>query len=142
MSESPWLPCPSEIQGSEAVTNNKLTRRDLYFDTAHASKKALADCGNPSVKGTLWYGSYFVETCHGKDTPRACGSFFLTYQDLSGKSPQPRTVNGSTTSGEWQMVYAMTLDTKTPDTLPLKNDPGLLAVLREASGIVGSILYK
>jgi hypothetical protein len=142
ISESPWLPCPSEIQGSEAVTDNKLTRQDLYFDTAHASKKALADCGNPSVKGTLWYGSYFVETCHGKDTPHACGSFFLTYQDLSGKSPQLRTVNGSTTSNEWQMVYAMTSDTKTPDTLPMKNDSGLLAVLREASGIVGSILYK
>ena len=142
MSESPWLPCPSEIQGSEAVTDNKLTRQDLYFDTAHASKKALADCGNPSVKGTLWYGSYFVETCHGKDTPRACGSFFLTYEDLSGKNPQPRTVNGSTPNDEWQMVYAMTLDTKTPNTLPMKNDPGLLAVLREASLIVGSIVYK
>jgi len=142
MGESPWLPCPSEIQGSEAVTDNKLTRQDLYFDTAHASKKALADCGNPRVRGTLWYGSYFVETCHGKDTPRACGSFFLTYQDLSGKNPQPRTVNGSTTSDEWQMVYAMTFDTKTPNSLPMKNDPGLLAVLREASVIVGSIVYK
>jgi hypothetical protein len=142
MSESPWLPCPSEIQGSEAITDNKLTRQDLYFDTAHASKKALADCGNPSVKGTLWYGSYFFETCHDKDTPRACGSFFLTYQDLSGKYPQPRTVNGSTTSDEWQMVYAMTLDTKIPDALPMKDDPGLRAVLREASGIVGSIVYK
>jgi hypothetical protein len=142
MSESPWLTCPSEIQGSEAVTDNKLTRQDLYFDTADARKKALADCGNPSVKGALWYGSYFVETCHGKDTPRACGSFFLTYQDLSGKKPQPRTVNGSTTSDEWQMVYAITLDTKTPDVLPMKNDPGLRAVLREASGIAGSIVYK
>ena len=142
MSESPWLPCPSEIQGSGAVTDNKLTRQDLYFDTAHATKKALADCGNPSVNGTLWYGSYFVETCHGKDTPRACGSFFLIYEDLSGKNPQPRTVNGSTRSKEWQMVYAMTLDTKTPNALPMKNDPGLLAVLREASVIVGSIVYK
>lgn len=142
MSESPWLPCPSEIQGSEAVTNNKLTRQDLYFDTAHASKKALADCGNPSVKGTLWYGSYFVETCHGKDTPHACGSFFLTYRDLSGKLPQPRTVSGSTIANEWQMVYAMTLDAKTPDALPMKDDPGLHEVLREASGIVRSIVYK
>lgn len=88
------------------------------------------------------YGSYFVETCHGKDTPRACRSFSLTYQVLSGKNPQPRTVNGSTTRDEGQMVYAMPLNTKTPDTLPIKNDPGLLAVLREASGIVGSILYK
>lgn len=134
MSESPWLPCPSKIQGSEEVTDKKLTRQDLYFDTALASKKAIADCGNPSVKGTLWYGSYFVETCHGKDTPRACGGFFLTYQDLSGKYPQPRT--------EWQMVYAMTLDTRTPDDLPMKDEPGLRAVLREASEIVGSIVYK
>jgi hypothetical protein len=40
------------------------------------------------------------------------------------------------------MVYALTLDTKTPDALPMKNDPALQAVLREASGIVRSIVYK
>jgi hypothetical protein len=142
MSEGPWLPCPSEIQGSQSVTNSKLTRQDLYFDTVHASKKALSDCGSPSVKGALWYGSYFVEACHGKDTPRACGSFFLTYRDLSGEDPQPRTVNGVTTSDEWQMVYALTLDTKSPDVLPLKDDPGLRVVLQEANRIVGSIVYK
>jgi hypothetical protein len=53
MSESPWLQCPPEMQGSEAVANTKLTREDFYFDTAHATKKALADCGKPRVKGTL-----------------------------------------------------------------------------------------
>jgi len=135
MSESPWLPCPSETQGSEAVVDNNLTRQDLYFDTTHATKKALADCGNPSVRGTLWYGSYFVEACHGRDTPRTCGSFFLRYHDLSGKSPQPRTVNGSTLSDEWQMVYAITLDTETPDALPTKDDPSLLTALRKQAGL-------
>lgn len=134
MSESPWLPCPSEIQGSQAVADKKLARQDLYFDTADASEKALAECGNPTVKGTLWYGSYFVERCHGKDTPRACGSFFLTYQDVSGKEPQLHN--------DWQMVYAMTLDTKSPDALPMKDDSGLRAALREASEVVRSIVYK
>jgi hypothetical protein len=142
MSELPWLSCPTEMPGSEVVTHTKLTREDFYFNTAHANKKALADCGNPRIKGTLWYGSYFVETCVGKNTPFACGGFFLTYEDLSGSQPQPRTVNGVTASDESQMVYAITFDTKTPDTLPRKGDPSLRAVLKEAHGIVGSIVYK
>jgi hypothetical protein len=132
MSESPWLPCPS--QGSEAVTNNKLSRMDLYFDTSHVSKKALADCGNPTVKGALWYGSYFSETCQAEDSPNACGGFFLTYQDLSGKPPQD--------SNEWQMTYALTYDTATPNALPMKGDSELRRVLQEANEIVSSIVYK
>ena len=47
-----------------------------------------------------------------------------------------------TVSDEWQMVYAITFDTRTPDTLPRKGDSNLRAVLREAHGIVGSIVYK
>jgi len=89
MSESPWLPCPPEMQGSEAVANTKLTREDFYFDTAHATKKALADCGKPRVKGTLWYGSYFVETCVGKDTPFACGGFFSRMRTFLEDSHSP-----------------------------------------------------
>ncbi len=134
MSEGPWLPCPFEIQGSAAVTGTKLTRKDLYFDTAHASKKSLADCGNANVKGTLWYGSYFVETCREKDTPRGCDGFFLTYKDLSGKPPRAME--------DWQMVYTISFDTNSPDTLPTRGDPVLRAVLREANRIVGSIAYK
>ena len=140
MSESPWLPCPP--QAYETVANDKLSRTDLYFDTTHASKKALVDCGKPTVKGALWYGSYFVETCQAKDSPRACGGFFLTYQDLSGKPPQDRVVDGSTLSDEWQMTYALTYDTTTPNALPMKGDPELRKVLREASEIVSSIVYK
>ena len=140
MSESPWLPCPSE--GPETITDEKLSRRDLYFDTVHANRKALADCGNPARKGTLWYGSYFVETCQGPDYPHGCDSFFLTYQDLSGKVPQDRIVNGTRCANEWQMTYALTYDTKTPNVLPMKGDPALREVLLEATNIVHSIVYK
>lgn len=142
MSESADCPIISRTHNYDSVATNRLTRQDLYFDTIHANRKALVDCGSPAVKGTLWYGSYFFETCKSKDTPPDCGGgFFLTYQDLSGKPPRPRTVNGST-GIDYQMVYAITFDTKKPDDLPMKGDPNLGATLREASGIVRSIVYK
>jgi hypothetical protein len=140
MSESSWPPCSP--LASEAVATRTLSRDDFYFDTTHSDPKAISDCGNPRVKGTLWYGSYFVETCRGKDIPRTCGGFFLIYQDLSGKPPKSRTVHGSTSENEWEMVYTITYDTATPDALPKKNDPRLQAVLKEANQIVESIVYK
>ena len=141
MSESPWLPCPSELHAEES-SGKTLAREDFYFDTKHASAKDLSDIGNPTIQGTLWYGSYFVETCRGKDIPRTCGGFFLIYQDLSGKPPRPRTVHGSTIESEWQMVYSVTYDTTTPNALPKKNDSQLQTVLKEADQIVASIVYK
>ena len=141
MSESPWLPCPSELHAEES-SGKTLAREDFYFDTKHASAKDLSDIGNPTIQGTLWYGSYFVETCRGKDIPRTCGGFFLIYQDLSGKPPRPRTVHGSTIESEWQMVYSVTYDTTAPNALPKKNDSQLQTVLKEADQIVASIVYK
>ena len=46
MSESPWLPCPSELHAEES-SGKTLAREDFYFDTKHASAKDLSDCGNP-----------------------------------------------------------------------------------------------
>jgi hypothetical protein len=90
----------------------------------------------------LWYGSYFVETCPKKDAPVGCGGSFLIYQDLSGKPPQERTVNGITFTNEWEMLYTITFDTMNPNDLPMRNDPALREVLGEANRIVGSIVYK
>ncbi len=134
MSDSPWLPCPSEIQGTETVANDKLSRIDLYFDTSHAGKKGLADCGDPIVRGVLWYGSYFIEPCPAKDCG---GDFFLSHQAQSGKLSQ-----GGSTISEEQMTYALTYDTKMPNKLPARSNPELQAVLREVNAIVSSIVYK
>jgi hypothetical protein len=134
MNDSPWPSCPSEIQVVETAVNDKLFRRDLYFDTTHASKKALAECGNPASKQVLWYGSYFIEPCPTKDCG---GGFFLSHQFQSGK-PWP---DGSGIS-EDEMTYALTYDTKTPNALPTKSDPELRAALKEVNAIVSSIVYK
>ncbi|MGA7218810.1 MAG: hypothetical protein WBX38_10870 [Candidatus Sulfotelmatobacter sp.] len=117
ISDSPWLPCPSETREVETAVSDKLSRRDLYFDTTHASKKALADCGDPKSKGVLWYGSYFIDPCPAKDCG---GGFFLNHQALAGKPSQ----DGSTISEE-QMTYALTYDTKMPNKLPARSNRAL-----------------
>jgi hypothetical protein len=55
MSESPWLPCHSEIQGSEAVTNSKLTRQDLYFARRMRARRRSRTAATPVSK--LRYGT-------------------------------------------------------------------------------------
>jgi hypothetical protein len=134
-----WITCP--FFAMKTAVGDKLTRDDLYFDARHATSKARGECANPSVNAVLWYGSYFVETCHG-GLPRSCGSGFLVYEDFSGKPPQPRIVNGSRFEHEWQMIFSVTYDTKTPDQLPVKGNPELQQVLREATQIVRGIEYK
>jgi hypothetical protein len=135
-----WISCPFEA--TKTVTSDTLTRNDLYFDARHARRKAREDCANPTVKAVLWYGSYFSETCHDR-APRTCGgSGFLEYEDLSGKPPQPRVVNGSQFVSEPQMIFSVTYETNTPDELPRKDDHELQQVLREADRIVKSIQYK
>jgi len=140
MSEAPWLPCPTS--GSKSLEKGKLSRYDFYFDTLHANRKALKDCGSPTMKGNLWYGSHFAEECVSDNVPSDCGGPFLDYSGLGGAKPRPRT----DTENDWtetpQAVYAVTFDTLNPNELPRKDDPRLGRVLQEATAIVNSIVYK
>lgn len=142
---SPWLKGDYSYlcltQDSKATVSKKLSRVDRFFNTIRANSEMVANCSDPDVKGNLWYGSYFLETCNEKD-PRSCGGFFLEYQDFSGRAAEDRTVNGVTMTAENEMVYALTYDTTTPNELPIKGDASLRAALREATQIASTVVYK
>lgn len=144
---SPWLnkddyPYLCLTKDSKATVSRKLSRVDRFFNTIRASSEIVANCGDPDVKGNLWYGSYFLETCNEKDPRSFCGGFFLEYQSFSGRAAKDRTVNGVTMTAENEMVYALTYDTTTPNELPFEDDPSLRVALREATQIVSTVVYK
>jgi hypothetical protein len=149
---SPWLAndpdilannCIGYTQNQTTPVNRKLSRVDMYFNPANVEKKsrqrASEQCGRPTKQGDLWYGSYFTEPCPANGQPtsqrdRGCGGYFLFYENISGKAPQQYQ--------DWEMVYALTYNTNSPNGLPLKGDPTLRQVMQEANDIINSIKYK
>ena len=149
---SPWLAnvpndfgntCIGHLQNQATPVNRQLSRVDLYFNPAKVKKQsqltAFKQCGRPARRGDLWYGSYFTETCPAGGQPplerdRGCDGYFLVYQNLSGKAPQQ--------DPDWEMVYALTYNTNSPNGIPLRGDRTLRRVMQEANGIIDSIKYK
>lgn len=138
---TPWVdrttpsPCILFLQKQQTQVTSKLSRVDLYFDAANASPEARAECGQPSVKAVLWYGSYFTQTCPPDLSPD-CHGFFLNYPLFAGKPPD--IVKGS----RGQMSFTISLSAATPGDLPRKGDAHLNAFLAQASEVVRHITFK
>jgi hypothetical protein len=138
---APWTDmeegrCGPFLQSKTTKVTPKLSRVDLYFDSAHAGQDALESCGDPETKTVFWYGSYFVENC-----PRShpdydeCGSFYITYPRVAGKHLTGKGADGS-------LSLALTFQTKDPDYLPSRGDKDLDEILKAATAIVRKIQYK
>jgi hypothetical protein len=138
---SPWVElevgeCACYLDARRTKITRRLSRVDLYFDAVRASGQALDVCGNPETKNVFWYGSYFAENC-----PRLhpdydeCGSFYIDYPRVAGKH------QGSKDTFEF-VSFSVTFATDDPDYLPLKGDPELEEILKEATSIVRRIKYK
>jgi hypothetical protein len=123
------------LQKQRARVTSKLSRVDLYFDSASANADARVECGQPSVKAVLWYGSYFTETCPGDLSPD-CNGFFLNYPLLAGKPPDRLQPPQS------QLSFSLSFRAASPDDLPRKGDPQLNAILTQASAAVRQIKFK
>lgn len=134
--------CDQYTQNATVSVNKKLDRTDLYFNSAKATKEAFDQCGEPAKSANYWYGSYFTEVCDSNRKPDGCGGYFLTYENFSGKAPQDRVINGTKVVADFQMTYALTYNSKTPNVLPLKGDKQLSQVFEETNNIVNSIQYK
>lgn len=131
----PWA-CSSFMEENATPVTKQLSRVDLYFDSTKATPDALAQCGNPTVQGTLWYGSFFTETCpENPPLGSECGGYFLNYNKLSSKK-------SAETTSEMQMTYTISYDTMDANILPQKGDTVLEELLQEASAVVESISYK
>ena len=137
---APWVdqtelwPCISFLQKITTPVTNRLSRVDLYFDTDKAGADALAQCGHPSQKAVLWYGSYFTHTCSPITSPD-CSGFFLNFPLLAGGSPGLQ-------SPESQMAFTLTFRPASPDELPRKGDPQLQIFLTQGSRVVRRIKFK
>jgi len=128
----PAPPCGAE---AKSKVTGMLDRVDFWFtrDPHHVFNEDADDCREPKTQATVWYGSYFTESCTGAKDADDCGGYFLHFPWLTGMGA------GSSVD---EMVFAMTFDETDLDALPHKDDPGLTKVLREASAIVKSIQYK
>jgi hypothetical protein len=140
---APWAnleqmePCIPFVEEATTKVTDALSRVDLYFDTKKASAAALADCGNPSIKAVLWYGSYFTQRCPAHaSTLCADGGFFLYFPSLAHTHDEPQDVDHG------QMAFTLTFRTANPDQLPRKGDPSLQVFLNRASKVVAAIRYK
>jgi hypothetical protein len=139
---APWIDmsepgmCVAFLQRKTTLVTGKLSRNDLYFDTVHAVKNALQQCGNPEGKGVFWYGSYFSERCPRKlHDWEECGGYFLGHNRVAGKQETPST-------GFGMMTFTVSYKTDDPDLLPKRGYPDLDKILKEATGIVQRITYK
>jgi hypothetical protein len=138
---APWTDleegrCGQYLESKITKTTRRLSRVDLYFDSAQASADALVACGNPEGKTVFWYGSYFVENCPTSHPDYdECGSFYIAYPRIAGK-------HSTGHRGTGLLSFALTFETKDPDYLPSRGDPDLNEVLKEATAIVRQIQYK
>ncbi len=116
----PWLPQESAFDCLEYLTDEtkdmggNIKLHNLYFSTGSASADIKKKCGNPSMGGVLWYGSYFEQN----------GEYFIG-PDLTH-----------------QIFAAVVYHTDSADKLPYKGDANLATVLKEAGEMIKSIVYK
>jgi hypothetical protein len=116
----PWLPqqnvvdCMKYLTDETKVVNDNLKIHNLYFSTGSASADVKKKCGNPSMGGVLWYGSYFEQN----------GEHFFG-PDLTH-----------------QIFAAVVYHADSADKLPYKGDANLATVLKEAGEMVKNIEYK
>lgn len=138
---APWVdrtnpsPCIDFLEKRTTRVTSKLSRVDLYFDSAGASAEALERCGRPSVRAVLWYGSYFTLACSG-NTSSDCGGFFLELPLLSGKN------HDAVHPSESQMAITLSFRAARPNDLPRRGDAQLNEFLARASTVVGDVTFK
>jgi hypothetical protein len=117
---APWLPqetafdCRDYLTDETKTLNNNIKLHNLYFSTGSASADVKKKCGNPSMGGVLWYGSYFEQN----------GEYFIG-PDLTH-----------------QIFAAVVYHTDSADKLPYKGDANLATILNEATEMVKNIEYK
>lgn len=129
---APWINtddpggCFNYLEPFETPATKLLSRVDLYFDSASQvtnKNESCQDLHSPA-QHLIWFGSYF--------SPRNDKyAFFLTFP-LGQTDADP----------DRQMAFTATLATKSPDDLPVRNDPELKRFLDEASAVISSITYR
>ncbi len=132
--EEPSGPCGKSKTTS---VSKQFDRVDLWYrrDAAHGYQEIAANCRQPRTTATVWYGSYFAESCAGVPPGSDCGGYFLHFDWLTNPhsedlSPFP------------EMAIGLTYETTDLDRLPRQGDPELDRVLAEASSIVRSVRFK
>jgi biopolymer transport protein ExbD len=116
----PWLPqenateCLKYLEDETKEVGGGVKLHNLYFNSNTASPEIKKKCGNPTMGGVLWYGSYFGQN----------REYFIG-PDLSH-----------------QIFAAVVYHTDAADKLPYKGDANLSSVLKEAAEMVKNIEYK
>ncbi len=116
----PWLPlenateCMKYLTDETKTVNGNVKLHNLYFSTGSASADVKKKCGNPSMGGVLWYGSYFEQN----------GEYFIG-PDLTR-----------------QIFAAVVYHADSADKLPYKGDANLATILNEAVEMIKNIEYK
>jgi hypothetical protein len=116
----PWIN-PGEAQQCFGVLSNesrevgKFKINNLYFAPGSAEIDTKIACGNPTIGGVLWYGSYFNQ-----------GSGFLFHQ----------------ATAETSIVITLKYQTNSANNAPYKGDSALQRVVDETSTMVKGIEFK
>jgi hypothetical protein len=133
---SPWMKtgdpwgCIDNFEKVVTPVISHVSRVDLFLDSKLTNENKDSDCRNlhRPAQAPIWFGSYFGKPDPGLNYP----GFFLTFP------PGRSEIDNS----DEEMVFTATIDTKNPETLPVKGNPELGEFLREASDIISSIQYK
>jgi hypothetical protein len=139
---APWIrgdrPTSCNPRQETTPVTDEISRVDLYLDTRTATQQAVEDCGAPSRKAVLWYGSFFTARC-----PKAgpdgefpdCDGHFINYEALTRKPLTDNPVGD-------EMVFTLSFRTFNPDELPAKDDPALIKFLKDGTDVVKSIEFR
>ncbi len=124
----PWG-CFDVFKKTVTPVTHRLSRVDLFLGVHPFSKPADPDCGSlgRGLRAPVWSGSYFGSRTGTGAVP----GFFLDF---------PLATNGAVSIP--QMVFAATMATNSPHSLPAATSVPLQHFLREASEIVRNIQYK
>lgn len=116
---APWLAqndvmsCVENLSNEPKTVKDSIQLHNLYFTPSGASVEARAQCGDPTIRGVLWYGSYFSDN-----------GYFI------GKPENKQIIAG--------IYYAVDSANK----LPYKGDSNLQHVLEETSEMVKGMQIK
>lgn len=115
----PWLSpnnalsCIEHVSNDERQVVRQIRLHNLYFSPSSADAATKSICGNPTIGGVLWYGSYFSDN-----------GYFI----------------GKPESGE--IVVGVSYNATSPDQVPYKGDSNLQYILEEASTMIKEMQIK
>lgn len=122
--------CLFDFRMKVTPISSLLSRADLYVSPVAFKKSQSGACSEVrmTIKGPVWAGAYFGYT----EAKHRGPGFFLNF---------PLTKTSGVNPDE-QMVFAATIETQKPDTLPTQTSPELQRRLSEADRIVNGIIYQ